>query len=83
MILIGFTDNVGRKGINLDLPRKRTQKVSDELVTKVVTKPYFEVATEGYGPAYTVASNETEDGKNRNRRGDLVSKVNQPEHLLQ
>lgn len=66
----GHTDNVGSESYNLELSRKRAQAVRDFLVQQGVTAGRLTV--EGYGFSRPVADNSTDDGRQKNRRVDLV-----------
>ena len=70
--IAGHTDNVGDPDNNLDLSRRRAQAVVDELVTDGV--PASKLSAAGYGETRPVASNETAEGKARNRRIEFVVK---------
>jgi NitT/TauT family transport system substrate-binding protein len=66
----GNTDNVGSRESNLLLSKKRAQSVVDYLVnTHKMNRNRFLVY--GNGPDKTIASNETEDGRAKNRRTDF------------
>jgi outer membrane protein OmpA-like peptidoglycan-associated protein len=66
----GHTDNVGKPDYNLDLSRKRAQAVHDFLGSQGVAEERMTVA--GYGMTRPVAENTTEEGRQKNRRVDLV-----------
>ena len=66
----GHTDNVGSEDYNLKLSEKRAQSVYDFLVSQGV--PAERLDTKGYGMTQPVASNETAEGRQKNRRVDLV-----------
>ncbi len=67
----GFTDNTGSEAYNLDLSQRRAKAVADYLIYKGV--PAARIATRGFGedPAYFVASNDTEEGRAKNRRVEI------------
>ncbi len=66
----GNTDNVGSLITNQSLSKKRAQAVVDYLVnTHSFNRNRFVVV--GNGPDKPVGSNETEDGKSKNRRTDF------------
>ncbi len=66
----GNTDNVGSVALNQSLSRKRAQAVVDYLVTvHGMSRNRFVVV--GNGPDKPVATNDTEDGKAKNRRTDF------------
>jgi outer membrane protein OmpA-like peptidoglycan-associated protein len=69
--VVGHTDNQGKPDYNLDLSRRRAASVVRELVSK------YSVAASradsfGCGLYSPVASNESEDGRAKNRRVELV-----------
>jgi len=70
VLIEGHTDNVGSDAYNLDLSEKRAEAVKDALVAKGVGEE--RVATKGYGEKYPVASNNTSDGRQQNRRVEVV-----------
>ncbi len=62
----GYTDNTGDAGANLALSQQRAEAVRDYLVQQGVG-PNALIA-KGYGETKPVATNDTEEGKFRNRR---------------
>ena len=62
----GHTDNVGKRGDNLDLSRRRAMSVRQYLITAGVDAS--RLIAEGYGPDNPVSTNETEGGRAQNRR---------------
>ncbi len=66
----GHTDNIGTSEYNLDLSLRRATAVRDFLVSQGVAAERLSV--EGLGFARPVAGNETEEGRQKNRRVDLV-----------
>ncbi len=66
----GFTDNVGSDQYNLDLSQRRAAVVRDYLISQGV--PVNNTAAQGFGKADPVASNSTPEGRQLNRRVDLV-----------
>jgi outer membrane protein OmpA-like peptidoglycan-associated protein len=71
LLVVGHTDSVGGYEANVALSNRRAAAVLQELTTK-----YGIVAARlravGVGMAAPVASNETEEGRARNRRVELV-----------
>lgn len=67
--LVGNTDNTGDEAANKKLSLDRAKTVKGELVTKGIDGKRIE--TEGVGSASPVAPNDTEAGKQQNRRIDL------------
>jgi|RhiMethySRZTD1v2_1073278.scaffolds.fasta_scaffold00346_15 outer membrane protein OmpA-like peptidoglycan-associated protein len=66
----GFTDSTGTDEINERLSQQRATAVGDYLITQGVSRD--RVTTEGYGPRFPVASNDTREGRQQNRRVELV-----------
>jgi NitT/TauT family transport system substrate-binding protein len=69
MRISGNTDNVGGRDANLRLSKARADAVTRYLVSKGFDRNKFEVV--GNGPDKPVASNDTDDGRARNRRTDF------------
>jgi len=71
LYVVGHTDNVGTLASNMDLSKHR-----GDAVVKALTAAYnvaaVRLASEGDGPTAPVASNDTEEGRARNRRVELV-----------
>lgn len=65
----GYTDNVGDANSNLALSTERAKNVKAELVKMGIDENRLE--SEGYGQKHPVASNDTEEGKAKNRRISL------------
>jgi OOP family OmpA-OmpF porin len=64
--IIGHTDNAGSRASNIALSQARADAVKGYLVTKGVAPR--SMATMGVGPDQPIASNNTDDGRARNRR---------------
>lgn len=62
----GYTDNVGDDAGNMKLSQARAESVVKALVAMGVDKA--RLAPEGYGEQHPVASNDTEEGRQQNRR---------------
>lgn len=62
----GYTDNVGDPAFNLTLSQQRADAVKTIMVEAGI--PADDIAATGYGEANPVASNETAEGRARNRR---------------
>jgi NitT/TauT family transport system substrate-binding protein len=69
MRISGNTDNVGSREANVRLSRARADAVTRFLVSKGFDRNKFEVV--GNGPDKPVASNDTDDGRAKNRRTDF------------
>jgi len=62
----GYTDSVGNDAYNLRLSQQRAEAVRDFLIGKGVAAS--RLSAKGYGEADPIASNDTEEGRERNRR---------------
>jgi len=69
-IIEGYTDNVGSDALNLDLSQRRAEAVRGFLIKNGVNGE--RVTARGYGEASPVASNDTEAGRQQNRRVEIV-----------
>lgn len=68
--LVGYTDNTGTPDANQALSQNRADAVKSMLVNQGV--PAERISTQGQGQNNPVASNDTEAGRLRNRRTELV-----------
>ncbi|MBE9528063.1 MAG: OmpA family protein, partial [Proteobacteria bacterium] len=67
IIVIGHTDSTGSAALNMKLSQKRAQTVA--LFLKKIGKiDSRDLSVTGYGETRPVASNETKEGRKRNRR---------------
>ncbi len=66
----GHTDNVGSEAYNQDLSEKRAKAVLDFLVVQGISEE--RLSSVGYGFSKPVADNATKEGRQKNRRVDLV-----------
>lgn len=64
--VIGNTDNIGTREINQTRSEQRANAVKDYLVANGI--PASKITTVGYGQTRPVASNDTEEGRQQNRR---------------
>src|SRR5690606_18183203 len=67
VLLLGFTDSIGDPAKNLRLSEVRAELVSQQFMKLGV----FPSLVAGFGDAVPVASNDTEEGRNRNRRVEV------------
>lgn len=65
----GHTDNVGKRESNVLLSKKRAEAVKNYLVKKGISATRFEVLW--YGPDKPIAPNDTEEGRQKNRRVEM------------
>jgi outer membrane protein OmpA-like peptidoglycan-associated protein len=66
----GFTDSTGSKEVNQRLSERRAEAVKDALVMRGIESRRIDAR--GYGPAFPIASNESETGRQLNRRVEIV-----------
>lgn len=71
VIVVGHTDNQGAFAYNIDLSSRRAEAVKDALVTKYGIDG-GRLTAAGAGMMAPVASNDSEDGRSKNRRVVLV-----------
>ena len=71
LYVVGHTDNQGALDLNMDLSLRRAQAVLAALTTKYAV-PATRLKAYGCGPYSPVASNDSEDGRAKNRRVELV-----------
>ncbi len=67
--IAGHTDSVGSDAYNLKLSRQRAEAVRSHLISRGVAAG--QLTAVGYGEARPVASNDTDEGRARNRRVEL------------
>ena len=75
LIIEGHTDSHGGDDMNQKLSQERAESVRQYMINAMRIPTYRLIAT-GYGETHPVASNETEAGRARNRRIDIVIKPN-------
>ncbi len=68
--LSGHTDNVGSDEANLKLSGDRAQAVMDYVLSKEI--PADRITSKGYGETKPVGSNDTDEGKQLNRRVEFT-----------
>jgi len=66
LYIAGHTDNVGKKQSNLKLSQDRAKAVKTYLVAKGIDAS--RIKTEGFGDSRPLESNDTEEGRQKNRR---------------
>jgi outer membrane protein OmpA-like peptidoglycan-associated protein len=67
----GNTDNIGGDAYNLDLSKRRAAAVKEALVTRYHIAP-DRLSTNGFGASHPIETNETLEGRARNRRVELT-----------
>lgn len=70
VVIEGHTDSTGRSGYNLDLSMRRAQAVRSYLIASGVRATRLQA--NGFGEGYPIASNQTEFGRQRNRRVEML-----------
>ena len=75
LIIEGHTDSFGGDDFNQTLSQERAESVQQYMVN-AMRIPTYRLIASGYGETRPVASNETESGRSRNRRIDVVIRPN-------
>lgn len=70
ILIEGFTDSIGSEAFNQTLSAERAENVKNALMSKGVRSDRIRIF--GYGTQYPVASNATEEGRQQNRRVEVV-----------
>ena len=70
ILVNGFTDNTGTPIINIELSTKRAALIG-EILTSYGIDP-LNIILQGYGEINPIASNDTETGRNINRRVEII-----------
>lgn len=70
ILIVGHTDSVGTDAYNLDLSQRRALAASAYLQSLGV--PAARLQTQGKGESEPITSNDTEDGRQRNRRVEIA-----------
>jgi len=73
IIVEGHTDNKGEKSYNYSLSEKRAKKVSEYLKSKM---GHDKFSYRGFGPDNPLAENSSEEGRKKNRRVEIIIKLN-------
>jgi flagellar motor protein MotB len=71
--VVGHTDNVGKLNDNMELSQKRAEAVVRGLVTKHKVSS-AQLQAEGVGPLAPIATNDSEEGRELNRRVEIVKR---------
>jgi outer membrane protein OmpA-like peptidoglycan-associated protein len=69
-VIEGHTDNIGSDEYNLDLSSRRANSVRDYFVQKDIS--LSRLSSCGYGKSMPVSKNETEEGRTKNRRVEIL-----------
>lgn len=70
VIVEGHTDNIGSKSYNLSLSEKRADSVKAYLVSQGINGA--RISTEGLGFDFPVATNSSNEGRQQNRRVEII-----------
>ncbi len=70
MVVLGFTDNVGSRDMNMDLSQKRANSVRDYLISRGI--PQDLISAQGKGPDNPISDNNSVEGRASNRRVEIV-----------
>lgn len=68
--IIGHTDNVGNEADNVTLSQRRANAVKEALVRKGIAAT--RIKSTGYGESRPIATNDTPEGRRKNRRTEFV-----------
>lgn len=68
--IVGHTDSTGSMQLNMQLSQARAASVGAYLQSQGVQA--VRIATQGMGPQYPIASNDTPEGRAQNRRVELI-----------
>jgi OOP family OmpA-OmpF porin len=71
IVIKGHTDSIGKKSYNMRLSRARAKSLRQYLINKFGIDG-SRIATIGYGPNKPIASNDTEEGRQKNRSAEAV-----------
>ena len=71
IVIEGHTDSRGYEAANMQLSEKRADSVKSYLLANMGL-PSSQIQSMGYGQSKPIASNETESGRQKNRRIDIV-----------
>ena len=70
ILIEGFTDNIGSEKYNENLSQRRAASVQQALLNRGISNNRIRIR--GYGVQYPVASNQTEAGRQQNRRVEVI-----------
>lgn len=71
--MVGHTDATGSDAYNLTLSQERAAAVRDYFAS-LDSLSTVTISSEGRGEANPLASNETEEGRSRNRRVEIIGR---------
>jgi outer membrane protein OmpA-like peptidoglycan-associated protein len=70
ILVVGHTDNRGTERFNMRLSQDRAQSVKDRLIAQGVDAGI--ITTDGKGFTVPIAPNDTEEGRTKNRRVEIL-----------
>ncbi|KAB8126256.1 OmpA family protein [Gracilibacillus oryzae] len=70
--IYGHTDNVGDDDINQPLSEERAENVAGKLESNMTNPALYQYEVKGFGESEPVASNQTDEGRQRNRRVEIL-----------
>jgi outer membrane protein OmpA-like peptidoglycan-associated protein len=68
--IVGHTDNQGSHAYNLDLSRRRAETLMNALIRKGIAAD--RLTAEGKGSTQPITTNDTEEGRAKNRRVEIL-----------
>ncbi len=80
LLIVGHTDSVGDENYNMRLSQRRAQSATDYMISQGLDRN--RVSTEGRGEYEPIATNETDEGRQENRRVEVAIFAS-PEHVEQ
>ena len=75
ILIEGHTDNTGKEAYNMKLSKRRAESVKDYLTSLGVDSNRLEVTA--FGEEMPIASNDTEEGRQKNRRVEVAISANE------
>jgi len=70
VLIEGYTDSTGAEGANLDLSLQRANAVRAKLVAQGISMG--RITTKGFGEEFPLAGNDSPEGREQNRRVDVI-----------
>lgn len=70
----GHTDSIGSDNFNKELSKERADSVEDYFIIKGIKED--SLTTEGYGEENPIGDNDTEEGRSKNRRVEIIIVTN-------
>jgi outer membrane protein OmpA-like peptidoglycan-associated protein len=74
ILIEGHTDDTGTDEYNMGLSKNRAQSVASQLAASAVTSARFSIV--GYGEAQPIVANDSNEGRQKNRRVDIAIMAN-------